>query len=83
MKVAPRDDYQNVAPGRADWSGATKRAVTSALTDNVAEPNAAIEGLRPFDVIPILRGVRAAASRCPNRSKSGLPMTERTSHDRQ
>jgi hypothetical protein len=56
MKVAPLDDYQNVAPGRADWSGATKRAVTSALTDNVAEPNAAIEGLRPFDVIPILRG---------------------------
>ncbi len=35
MKVAPLDDYQNVAPSRADWSGATKRAVTSALRDNV------------------------------------------------
>jgi hypothetical protein len=37
MKVAPLDDYQNVAPSRADWSGATKRAVTSALRDNVAD----------------------------------------------
>jgi hypothetical protein len=57
MKVAPPDEYQNVAPTiMVDWSGAITSAVTAVLRDNAAEPHAVIERLRPFDVTCILRG---------------------------
>jgi hypothetical protein len=82
MKVAPPDEYQNVAPTiMVDWSGAITSAVTTVFRDNAAEPHDVIEGLRPFDVTCILRGRRSclAASKptliaCPERPGS-LDMT--------
>ena len=57
MKVAPPDEYQNVAPTKmVDWSGAITSAVTTVFRDNAAEPHDVTEGLRPFDVTCILRG---------------------------
>jgi hypothetical protein len=56
MKVAPPDEYQNVASTiMVDWSGAITSAVTTVLRNNAAEPHDVIEGLRPFDVTCILR----------------------------
>jgi phosphoglycerate dehydrogenase-like enzyme len=55
MKVAILDDYQNVALSMADWSGVTTRAEVTVFTDHLAEPDAIVERLRPFDVICVMR----------------------------
>jgi phosphoglycerate dehydrogenase-like enzyme len=55
MKVAILDDYQNVALGMADWSSVTGRAEITVFNDHVADPDAVVERLLPFDVICVMR----------------------------
>jgi phosphoglycerate dehydrogenase-like enzyme len=55
MKVAILDDYQNVALRMADWSSAASRAEITVFNDHVADPEAVIERLMPFDVICVMR----------------------------
>jgi phosphoglycerate dehydrogenase-like enzyme len=55
MKVAILDDYQNVALDLADWSSVADRAEITVFNDHVADPDALIERLLPFDVICVMR----------------------------
>ncbi len=64
MKVAILDDYQNFALEMADWSSIAGRAEITVFNDHLADPDAVVERLLPFDVIcvmrertPLLRGV--------------------------
>ena len=55
MKVAILDDYQNVALATADWSSVSDRAEITVFNDHVADPDAVVERLLPFDVICVMR----------------------------
>jgi phosphoglycerate dehydrogenase-like enzyme len=55
MKVAIIDDYQNVALAMADWSSIARRAEITVFNDHVADPDAAVKRLLPFDVICVMR----------------------------
>src|SRR5580692_6501978 len=54
-KIAVLDDYQNVALESADWSVLRDRADIAVFQDHLADPNALIERLLPFDVICVMR----------------------------
>jgi phosphoglycerate dehydrogenase-like enzyme len=55
MKIAILDDYQNVALRVADWSPVASRAEISVFNDHVADPEALVKRLQPFDVICVMR----------------------------
>ena len=54
-KVAILDDYQNTALDSADWSSLRDRADIAVFQDHLADPDAVIERLLPFDVICVMR----------------------------
>src|SRR6267154_3501403 len=49
------DDDQNVALESADWSVLRDRAEISVFQDHLADPDAVIERLPPFDVVCVMR----------------------------
>jgi phosphoglycerate dehydrogenase-like enzyme len=53
--VAILDDYQNVALATADWSPVSARADITVFTDHVADVDALVERLAPFDVLMVMR----------------------------
>jgi phosphoglycerate dehydrogenase-like enzyme len=53
--IAVLDDYQNVALSLADWSVLSGRASVTVFNDHLAEADAVIERLRPFDVVCVMR----------------------------
>ncbi len=53
-KIAVLDDYQNVALESADWSVLRDQADFSVFQDHLADPDALIERLQPFDVICVM-----------------------------
>jgi len=55
MKVAILDDYQNVSLGLADWSSVASRAEITVFNDHVADPDAVVQRLLPFDAICVMR----------------------------
>ena len=55
MKVAILDDYQNVALDLADWSAVASRAEITVFNDHLADPDAVVARLLPFDVICVMR----------------------------
>jgi phosphoglycerate dehydrogenase-like enzyme len=55
MQVAILDDYQNVALSMADWSEVAARATITVFNDHVADPDAVVERLEPFDVVCVMR----------------------------
>src|ERR1700761_7987603 len=55
MKVAILDDYQNVALSMADWSGVAKRAQIDVFNDHLADPDAVVQRLKPYDVLAVMR----------------------------
>src|ERR1700686_5350282 len=55
MKVAILDDYQNAALEMADWSSVAGRAEIAVFNDHVADPDAVVERLLPFDVVCVMR----------------------------
>jgi phosphoglycerate dehydrogenase-like enzyme len=54
-KIAVLDDYQNAALESADWSVLHQRADITVFQDHLADPEAVIERLMPFDVICVMR----------------------------
>src|SRR6202165_2061722 len=54
-KVAVLDDYQNAALESADWSLLRDRAEVTVFQDHLADPDAVIERLLPFDVVCVMR----------------------------
>jgi phosphoglycerate dehydrogenase-like enzyme len=54
-KIAILDDYQNVALQMADWSVLAERAEITVFHDHIADTEAVIERLLPFDLICIMR----------------------------
>ena len=69
MKIAILDDYQNVALDMADWSAVAHRAEITVFTDHLADPEAVIARLLPFDAICVMRErtplLRAVLERLP------------------
>jgi phosphoglycerate dehydrogenase-like enzyme len=55
VRIAILDDYQNIALSMADWSGLNKRAATTVFNDHVADPEAVVARLQPFDVVCVMR----------------------------
>src|ERR1700742_2718848 len=55
MRVAILDDYQNVAMSMADWSEVASRAEITVFNDHVADQDAVVERLAPFDVVCVMR----------------------------
>lgn len=54
-RVAILDDYQNVALTMADWSPVTSRADVTAFDDHLADADALVARLEPFDVVFVMR----------------------------
>jgi len=54
-KIAVLDDYQKVALESADWSVLRDRAEIAVFQNHLADPDALIERLLPFDVICVMR----------------------------
>ena len=55
FRIAVLDDYQNVALTMADWSVLDGRASVTVFTDHLAEPDAVVARLQPFDVVCVMR----------------------------
>jgi phosphoglycerate dehydrogenase-like enzyme len=55
MKIAVLDDYQNVALKMADWSALAARAEIIVFDDHLADPEALVERLAPFDIVCVMR----------------------------
>jgi phosphoglycerate dehydrogenase-like enzyme len=54
-KIAVLDDYQDAALDSADWSPLHDRADIAVFQNHIADPDAVIERLLPFDVICVMR----------------------------
>jgi phosphoglycerate dehydrogenase-like enzyme len=54
-KIAVLDDYQNVALENADWSVLRDQADIAVFQDHLADSDAVIERLLPFDVACVMR----------------------------
>src|SRR5262245_37310323 len=55
LKIAILDDYQNVALKMADWSAIAGRADVTVFNDHLADPEAVVERLAPFDIVCVMR----------------------------
>jgi phosphoglycerate dehydrogenase-like enzyme len=55
VKIAVLDDYQNVALAMADWSVLDGRASVTVFNDHLADPDAVVARLEPFDVVCVMR----------------------------
>jgi hypothetical protein len=54
-RVAVLDDYQGVALAMADWSPVTTHADVDVFSDHLADVDALIERLAPYDVVVLMR----------------------------
>ena len=54
-RIAILDDYQGVALTMADWSAVQRRASIKVFADTIAEPDALVARLHPFDVLCVMR----------------------------
>jgi phosphoglycerate dehydrogenase-like enzyme len=70
FSVAVLDDYQNVALSMADWSPLKGRASITVFNDHVADVDAVVSRLLPFDIVCVMRErtpmTRAVIERLPN-----------------
>src|ERR1700722_3957107 len=55
FRIAVLDDYQNVALSLANWSVLDGRAMVTGFNDHLADPEAVVERLRPFDIVGVMR----------------------------
>jgi phosphoglycerate dehydrogenase-like enzyme len=55
FSIAVLDDYQNVAISFADWSALDGRATVTVFNDHLADSDAVVERLQPFDIVCIMR----------------------------
>lgn len=54
-RVAVLDDYQGVALSMADWSALEGRATVVVFNDHLADADAVVERLQPFDIVCVMR----------------------------
>ena len=55
FRIAVLDDYQNVALSLADWSLLDERATVTVFNDHLADSDAVVERLQPFDIVCVMR----------------------------
>jgi phosphoglycerate dehydrogenase-like enzyme len=55
FRIAVLDDYQHVALSVADWSVLEERATVTVFNDHLADTDAVIERLQPFDIVCVMR----------------------------
>jgi phosphoglycerate dehydrogenase-like enzyme len=55
FRVAVLDDYHNVALSLADWSVLDARVTVTVFNDHVADTDAVVERLQPFDIVCVMR----------------------------
>src|ERR1700756_513227 len=55
FRIAVLDDYQHVALSLADWSVLNGRATVTVFDDHLADSDAVVERLLPFDVVCVMR----------------------------
>jgi len=69
FRIAVLDDYQNVALSLADWSALDARTAVTVFNDHLADPDAVVERLQPFDIVCVMRErtpmTRAVIERLP------------------
>jgi phosphoglycerate dehydrogenase-like enzyme len=70
LKIAVLDDYQGVALKMADWSGLANRAQVDVYDDHLADPDAVVKRLLPYDIVCVMRErtplQRSVLERLPN-----------------
>ena len=55
VRIAVLDDYQNVALSLADWSVLDARATVAIFNDHLADSDAVVKRLQPFDIVCVMR----------------------------
>jgi phosphoglycerate dehydrogenase-like enzyme len=69
FRVAVLDDYQNVALSMADWSTLKGRADVTVFNDHIADADAVVSRLLPFEIVCVMRErtpmTRAVIERLP------------------
>src|SRR3984893_5584415 len=69
LRVAVLDDYQGVALSMADWSALEGRAAVTVFNDHIANLDAVVSRLLPFDIVCVMRErtpmTRAVIERLP------------------
>ena len=55
FRIAVLDDYQNVALSLADWSVLDEWATVTVFNDHLADSDAVVERLQPFDIVCVMR----------------------------
>jgi phosphoglycerate dehydrogenase-like enzyme len=55
MKIALLDDYQQVGKRSADWGSLPADTQVESFSDTIADPDALVKRLQPFDVIVAMR----------------------------
>jgi phosphoglycerate dehydrogenase-like enzyme len=53
--IAVLDDYQSIALSLADWSVLDGRASVTVFNDHLADADAVVERLQPFDIVCVMR----------------------------
>src|ERR1700756_3940725 len=70
IRIAVLDDYQDVALSLTDWSVLDERATVTVFNDHLADPDAVVERLQPFDIVCVMRErtpmTRTIIERLPN-----------------
>ena len=54
FRIAVLDDYQDVALSLADWSVLDARATVTVFNDHLADSDAVVERLQPFDIVCVM-----------------------------
>jgi phosphoglycerate dehydrogenase-like enzyme len=55
FRIAILDDYQRVALSLADWSVLDARTTVTVFSDHLADSDAVVERLQPFDIVCVMR----------------------------
>jgi phosphoglycerate dehydrogenase-like enzyme len=55
FRIAVLDDYQDVALSLADWSALDARATVTVFNDHLADSDAVVERLQPFEIVCVMR----------------------------
>jgi lactate dehydrogenase-like 2-hydroxyacid dehydrogenase len=55
FRIVVLDDYQNDALSLADWSVLDARVTVTVFNDHLADPDAVVERLQPFDIVCLMR----------------------------
>src|ERR1700740_210767 len=55
IRIAVLDDYQDAALSLADWSVLDARATVTVFNDHLADSDAVVERLQPFDIVCVMR----------------------------